>query len=60
MKKKKKEVELTRIYVPKEFIEIINKIRFNVNNYSWDIVKISNADAVRILIKKMEDAQVMI
>lgn len=52
----KKENGIERRSVSSELGEILDRIKLNVDNYTWNSVKISDAEASRILAKKIVSA----
>jgi len=56
LQEKKKENGIERRSISKELGEILDRIKLNVDNYTWNSVKISDAEASKILAKKIISA----
>lgn len=48
-----------RRYISKEMCELLDKIKENVSEFAWSSLRITDAEASRILVKKVADAKLV-
>lgn len=53
----KKDNGIERRSISKELGEVLDRIKLNVDNYTWNSVRISDAEASKILAKKIIKAE---
>jgi len=56
---KEKSNGIERRYIARELCEVLDKIKENVNDYAWQTLKVTDAEASRILAKKAIEAKIV-
>jgi len=57
--KEKKTNGVERRYISKELCELLDKVKANVQEYGWNVLRITDVEASKILAKKAIQANII-